>query len=55
MKSGVVAAALLLTAAGPTWAQGFRIGGVSTAQYIDVRPLVMDSIPASQVTGDGVL
>ncbi len=55
MRRGILAAALLLTWAGPAWSQGFRIGGVSTAQYIDMRPLVLDSVPASQVTGDGVL
>ena len=45
--------ALALAAAGPALAQGIRVTGVSTAQYIDMRPVVLDSVPAGQATGDG--
>lgn len=57
MKPGVSAplgAALLLALAMPASPQGMRITGVSTAQYIDMRPVVLDSVPVGQVTGNGV-
>lgn len=50
-----LAALLVLAAAGPVSSQGMRITGVSTAQYIDMRPIVLDSVPVAQATGDGVL
>jgi len=56
MRRGVsspLAAALVLAAAGSAAAQGIRITGVSTAQYIDMRPVVLDSVPAGQATGTG--
>ncbi len=58
MRPGVsmpLALALVLAAAGTAAAQGIRITGVSTAQYIDMRPMVLDSVPAGQATGSGSL
>ena len=34
-------------------AQGLRISGVTTMQLVDLRPLVIDSVPASSVPGTG--
>lgn len=34
-------------------AQGLRVSGVTTMQLVDLRPLVIDSLPASQVPGTG--
>jgi len=50
----LVAAALAGTSA-PGSPQGIRITGVSTAQYIDMRPVVLDSVPVGQTSGDGQL
>ncbi len=50
-----LAVALVLAAAGAASAQGIRITGVSTAQYIDMRPVVLDSVPVAQATGTGSL
>lgn len=43
-------AAFVPTALG---AQGLRISGVTTMQLIDLRPLAIDSLPASSVPGTG--
>lgn len=50
-----LAVALLFGVAGPAWAQGIRITGVTTGQYIDMRPMVLDSVPVAQATGQGDL
>ncbi len=58
MRPGVSSAlvgALVLGATATAAAQGVRITGVSTAQYIDMRPMVLDSVPAGQATGTGSL
>lgn len=55
MRRVGAAAALLLLMAGAARAQGVRITGASTAQYIDMRPLVLDSVPVAQAPGDGTL
>jgi hypothetical protein len=34
-------------------AQGIRISGVTTMQYVELRPLITDSMPASAVPGTG--
>lgn len=51
MKLGV-ALALLLTPS-VVGAQGLRISGVTTMQLVDLRPLVIDSLPAASVPGTG--
>ncbi len=50
-----LALGLLLAGAGPALGQGFRITGVSTGQYIDMRPMVLDSVPVAQANGQGDL
>ncbi|HET9981989.1 MAG TPA: hypothetical protein VFQ38_00310 [Longimicrobiales bacterium] len=40
-------------AAAPAVAQGIRVTGATTAQYVQLRPMVADSILATQVPGDG--
>ncbi len=35
--------------------QNVRITGVTSAQYVDLQPLRVDSIPASETTGSGIL
>lgn len=44
---------LLVLAPATIGAQGIRISGVTTMQLIDLRPLVIDSLPASSVPGSG--
>src|ERR1035437_4481185 len=34
-------------------AQGVRISGVTTMQLVELRPLIIDSLPASAVAGTG--
>lgn len=34
-------------------AQGLRISGITTMQLVELRPLVIDSLPASQIPGTG--
>jgi hypothetical protein len=35
------------------FAQGIRISGVTTMQLVELRPLMIDSLPSSQVSGTG--
>ena len=42
----------------PAWetsAQSVRATGITTLQYVELRPLVEDSVSASQATGEGLL
>ncbi len=55
MRAGCILILLAAFTAGSLSAQGFRITGVSTAQYIDARPLASDSVPISQALGTGTL
>ena len=41
--------------AAPLGAQGFRISGTTTVDYVDVQPLVMDSVLASSTSDSGLL
>lgn len=54
-RLAVALAALAAGTATRASSQGIRITGVSTAQYIDMRPVVLDSVPVSQASGDGQL
>ena len=49
---GVMPIALGLAAAG-VGAQSIRVSGITSAQSVDVRPLVGDSVPIGQAIGDG--
>jgi hypothetical protein len=46
---------LTLVGPGHVMAQTGRIWGTSTMQFVELRPLVVDSLPESQVPGDGLL
>jgi hypothetical protein len=46
-------AACLVSA--PAVGQVVRVTGLSTAQYVQVRPLVNDSVPVGETTGDGLI
>jgi hypothetical protein len=47
-------AAFAVLSLGPALgAQGVRITGITTVQSVDARPLVPDSVPVAQATGDG--
>ncbi|MDX1395733.1 MAG: hypothetical protein R3195_15225 [Gemmatimonadota bacterium] len=50
---GCVAAALAVTVV-PTLAQGFRAQFDGRGSFIEMRPLARDSVPESQVPGDGL-
>src|ERR1039457_7157437 len=50
MKRLVLAAVLVPAMLG---AQGVRISGVTTMQYVELRPLLTDSVPASTVPDTG--
>jgi hypothetical protein len=47
--------AALLTGVSPVHAQSVRISGVTAFQYLDVRPLVEDSVPVDETSGSGIL
>lgn len=53
----VALAALLLGGGGPqvVEAQSLRVSGSTVLRYIQVRPFVRDSLPASEVEGSGIL
>lgn len=53
----VVLAALVASFAcvAPARAQSVRVSGATTMNYVELRPLRIDSVPASSTTGDGVL
>lgn len=48
-----IAAALLLT--GRAGAQGIRITGTTVARYVELRPMVDDSVSADSAVGEGTL
>lgn len=48
-------AGLALTAARPLRAQDVRVSGTTTVNYVELRPLQMDSVLAATTTGDGVI
>lgn len=48
-----VLAGLAMANASPLQAQGFRVRGVTTFRYVELRPLVQDSLPAADLAGDG--
>lgn len=48
-----LAALALMLAPAMAGAQGLRISGVTSIQLVDLRPLVIDSVPASSVPGTG--
>lgn len=51
-----LALALALVGASPALrAQSVRITGTTTVQYLDIRQAVADSVPAGDVTGQGIL
>lgn len=45
----------LLLGGAPVQAQSVRISGVTSFQYLDVRPLVEDSVPVGETNGSGIL
>ena len=45
----------LAAAAAPAGAQSVRATGISTLQYVRIRPLVEDSVAIGETTGDGLL
>jgi hypothetical protein len=47
--------AALLVGAAPVDAQSVRISGVTSFQYLDVRPLAEDSVPVDETNGSGIL
>lgn len=47
-SAAVIGALLVSSLATPAAAQGVRISGASTARYVQLRPLVADSVPVSQ-------
>src|SRR3970040_1696331 len=50
-----LAPSLALLCAAPIFAQTARVSGVGTMQYIQVRPLVADSVPVEETTGEGLI
>ncbi len=46
-RTGLQATVALLVGAAPLHAQSVRISGVTSFQYLDVRPLVEDSVPVT--------
>src|SRR5690349_17376880 len=50
MRAWLMLAACVPAAA---FAQGIRISGVTTMQLVELRPLMIDSLPSSQVPGTG--
>ena len=46
---------VLLLCAPPVEGQTFRITGTTTAQYVDVQPMRIDSLPVTQTIGSGLL
>lgn len=51
----VAALAASLACGGGARAQSVRVSGATTMNYVELRPLRIDSVPASTTTGDGVL
>ncbi len=49
-----IALAMLLSA-GPLGAQGVRISGTSVVEYVDVQPMVQDSVPIAATQDSGLL
>lgn len=54
-RAGLLGAAAVGMAAGPLSAQAGRLWGTSAFQYVEVRPLVVDSILEVDVPGDGLI
>lgn len=54
-RAAAVAALLGAFAGSAAGAQGIRITGTTTARYIELRPMVDDSVPADSTTGTGTL
>ncbi len=55
LVAGVAAMLLAWAPAEPLEGQSFRITGNTNVRYVDVRPLVRDSVPAEEVAGRGLL
>lgn len=55
VRIAAIAAGLLATGTLPAGAQGVRITGTTTARYLELRPMVDDSVPADSATGEGTL
>lgn len=51
----VIVALLLAGAFAPAHAQGIRVTGTTMARYLELRPMVDDSIPVDSTTGSGLL
>lgn len=51
----IVASAALVFVPATLAAQGYRIFGVSVANYFELRPVIQDSIPDSLATGSGLV
>jgi len=55
MRRGVLVAVVAWLAAGPAAGQVVRVTGLSTMQYVQVRPLVNDSVPVTETSGEGLI
>jgi hypothetical protein len=51
----LVASLVMIAGAGPLAAQGVRVTGITTARYIEIRPLKPDSVPVTETVGEGNL